>query len=158
MLERKKYDSLSEAGGDMTELPVVPEIADDLAKQCLSMGCGAVLVKCGMSGLVYRTAGLPRIREFGSRLRLNRELWADVHGHQSCFRADIVCSSTGAGDASIAAWYSAMLEGESPAICAKLAAAEGAASVTSYDALSGIMTLDRLKARLQTGWKTMGEE
>ena len=158
MLDREKYDRLSEAGGDMTELPAVPEIADGLAEQCLAMGCGAVLVKCGIAGLIYRSAGISRIREIGSRLRLNHGLWADARGHQPCFRADIVCSGVGAGDASIAAWYSALLEGENPAMCAKLAAAEGAASVTSYDALSGIMTLDRLKARLQTGWKTMEEE
>ena len=55
---------------------------------------------------------------------------------------------------SIAAYLSAVLSGEKPERCTALAAAEGAASVTTYDALGGILPLDELACRIDAGWKT----
>ena len=46
------------------------------------------------------------------------------------------------------------LDGEDPAACARLAAAEGAASVASYDALGGVLPLDELKRKIAAGWPT----
>ena len=40
------------------------------------------------------------------------------------------------------------MNGEGPEDCAKLAAAEGAASVSSYDALGGVLPLEELKKRI----------
>ena len=48
----------------------------------------------------------------------------------------------------IAAFLTALMNGESPALCAKLAAAEGAMSVGAYDPLSGLLPLDQLKQRI----------
>ena len=67
---------------------------------------------------------------------------------QSCFKAETVRSATGAGDVSIAAFLTALMNGETPENCAKIAAAEGAASVSSYDALGGILPLEELKKRI----------
>ena len=67
---------------------------------------------------------------------------------QPCYRAEIVRCTTGAGDVSIAAYLTALMNGETPADCAKLAAAEGAASVGSYDALGGILQLRELRKRI----------
>ena len=155
MLDRPCCDKRAAQGGDMTEQPGVLEDAGRLAEACLKMGCGAVLVKCGLSGMVYRTGSRERLMQVGSRLRLDRETWADKAGVQPCFQAEIVRSGTGAGDVSIAAWLTALLQGEAPDICARLAAAEGAASVTSYDALGGILPLEECKRRVAAGWKTM---
>ncbi len=157
MLDRPRYDALSTRGGDVTEQPGILSDADRLAKLCLFMGCGAVLVKCGISGMVYRTGSRERLAQVGSRLNLDLENWADKSGVQPCFRADIVRCATGAGDVSIAAFLTALLLGEAPDACARLAAAEGAASVTSYDALGGVLPLDELKKRIAAGWKTMAE-
>ena len=142
------YDELAAKGGDMTEQEGVLDKADELARKCLEMGCGAALVKCGLSGMVYRTAGAERIARIGPRLELDAEAWKDRAGRQPCYRAEIVRSATGAGDVSIAAYLTAVIGGESPADCAKLAAAEGAASVSSYDALGGVLPLDELKKRI----------
>ena len=155
MLNRPRYDALAAKGGDMTVLPGILRDAEALEDACLEMGCGAVLVKCGLSGMVYRTGGMSRIRAVGKRLKADPGVWAERSGIQPCYRADTVRSTTGAGDVSIAAFLTALLNGESPADCAMLAAAEGAASVTSYDALGGILTLDELKRRISAGWKTM---
>ena len=155
MLNRPRYDALSAKGGDMTVQPGILRDAEALADACLEMGCGAVLVKCGLSGLVYRTGSRERIRAVGGRLKADPGVWAERAGIQPCYRADTVRSTTGAGDVSIAAFLTALLNGDSPADCAKLAAAEGAASVTSYDALGGILPPEELKRRINAGWKTM---
>ena len=148
MLDRSYYDTLSSMGGDMTEREGILEKADELARKCLGLGCGAVLIKCGMSGMVYCTGSRERMEQVSPRLKLNVDAWADRSGKQSCYRAEIVRSATGAGDVSIAAYLTALINGETPADCAKLAAAEGAASVSSYDALGGILPLDELKQRI----------
>ena len=148
MLDRAAYESLSARGGDMTELAGIPEMADGLARQCLELGCGAVLVKCGLSGMVWRTGSRERVAGTGKRLRLDADAWADRAGAQPCFPAETVRSATGAGDVSIAAFLTALMIGEPPAECAKLAAAEGAASVSSYDALGGVLSMEELKRRI----------
>jgi len=148
MLDRSGYDTLSAMGGDMTEQSGILEKADELARKCLDLGCGAVLIKCGLSGMVYRTGSRKRMAQVGAKLKLNADEWADRSGAQPCFRAEIVRSATGAGDVSIAAFLTALMNGETPAECAKLAAAEGSASVSSYDALGGILSLDELKKRI----------
>ncbi len=157
MLDRSRYEELSAQGGDITEKPCILNDADRLAKLCLSMGCGAVLVKCGVSGMAYRTGGRERLSQVGTRLHLDKSAWADRSGIQPAFRADKVRSGTGAGDVSIAAFLTALLSGEAPDACVRLAAAEGAASVTSYDALGGILPMDELRRRVAMGWKTMEE-
>ena len=148
MLDRPRYDALSAKGGDMTEQEGIREAADSLAQKCLRMGCGTALVKCGLSGMVWRTAGRDRLSQVGERLELNPDAWADRTGMQPSYRAEIVRCTTGAGDVSIAAYLTALMNGETPADCAKLAAAEGAASVGSYDALGGILQLRELRKRI----------
>jgi sugar/nucleoside kinase (ribokinase family) len=148
ILDRGCYDALSAKGGNMTELEGIPQMADGLARKCLEMGCGAVLVKCGLSGMVWRTGSRERLAQTGERLRLDPGAWAEREGMQPCFRAETVRSATGAGDVSIAAYLTALMNGESPGNCVKLAAAEGAASVSGYDSLSGVLPLEELKQRI----------
>lgn len=148
MLDRPLYDTLSARGGDMTVQEGIPEMADSLARRCLEMGCGVTLVKCGLSGMVWRAGGRDRLLQVGRRLKLNADQWADTSGAQPCFRAEIVRSATGAGDVSIAAYLTALTDGESPAVCTKLAAAEGAVSVSAYDPLSALLPLPELKQRI----------
>ena len=118
------------------------------------MGCGAVLIKCGISGIYYKTAGADRIRRAGGEVLRDPDAWTERESIQPCFEAETVRSATGSGDAAIAAFLTAVLNGEPPEHCAQLAAAEGAASVTGYDALGGILPLDELSRRIRNGWKT----
>ena len=155
MLDRPLYDELAARGGDMTRHLRQQDVAR-LSARCLALGCGAVLLKCGTWGMYYKTAGRERLKQVGRKLGLDGALWADREGYQPCFEADCVRSGTGAGDVSIAAYLTALCRGKDPAACAALAAAEGACSVTSYDALGGIRPLEELEARIESGWKTMG--
>ena len=155
MLNRSRYDELSEKGGDMTAGLDMLRDVKPLADKCLELGCRAVLIKCGISGMYYKTSDRTTMETVGSRLELDADAWAEQEGIQPCFKADQVLSGTGAGDTSIAAFLLAAAEGKAPAQCAALAAAEGACAVTAYDALSGLKTLDVLEARIASGWETM---
>ncbi len=153
MLDRERFQQLAARGGDMTAGLAMADVKP-LADRLLELGCKAVLIKCGTAGMYYRTAERVRMEQVGSRLGLDAELWASQEGFQPCFQADIVRSATGAGDTSIAAFLAAVLQGKSPSVCTALAAAEGACSVTAYDALSGLKSLEYLEARIKAGWST----
>ena len=155
MLDRQRYEELS-VGGDMTENLDMERDVKPLAQKCLALGCRAVLIKCGVSGMYYETADRENMAQVGANLELNADLWADRAGIQPCFKADQVLSGTGAGDTSIAAFLLAAADGKAPDVCAALAAAEGACAVTTYDALSGLKTLEELQQRIASGWETIG--
>lgn len=155
MLDRPRYEALASKGGDMTAHLDMERDAKPLAEKCLALGCGAVLLKCGISGMYYAAAGKERLSRVGARLALPAEIWAGAAGVQPCFKADCVRSGTGAGDTSIAAFLMAVLSGRPPETCAALATAEGACAVTAYDALSGLKPLDAPEARIASGWETM---
>ncbi len=155
MLNRPVYEELGKRGGDMAEGLDMLTHVKPLADKCLALGCRAVLIKCGISGMYYKTGNRDVMAQVGSRLELDAGMWADKEGVQPCFMADQVLSGTGAGDTSIAAFLMGAATGRSVEQCAALAAAEGACAVTAYDALSGLKTLEELEARIGSGWKTM---
>ena len=154
MLDRTRYERLN-TGGDITEGLDLQAEALPLAEELISMGCRAVLIKCGTSGMVYKTAGNEALKAIGDRVPLDIDVWADKEGIQPCFKVELVRSGTGAGDTSIAAFLTGVLRGCSPAECAALAAAEGACCVTAYDALSGLKPIEELAAKIKAGWETM---
>ena len=151
MLDRPRYERLARHGGDMTARLDLEAEAMPLAEKAVALGAKTVLLKCGTSGMVYRTTPADALAGTG----LDPTVWADRRGLQPCFRADTVRSATGAGDAGIAAFLMAVLAGKDPADCAALAAAEGACAVTAYDALGGLKPLDELEKRIKAGWETM---
>lgn len=155
MLSPGKYaDLLKKAGGgDMVCVLDIDADIRPMADTLLGMGCRAVLIKCGVRGMYYRTAGREAVGTVGARLALDPAAWADREGFQRSFKAARVLSATGAGDASIAAYLTAVLRGRSPARCAALAAAEGACAVTAYDALSGLEPLEALEEKIDAGWE-----
>jgi sugar/nucleoside kinase (ribokinase family) len=152
MLDRERYERLASAGGDMTDRLDMEAEALPLADKLVSMGCRIVVIKCGISGMLLRTAGRKTVAGTGTRLELNADGWCDQLIFQPSFRADIVRSATGAGDTSIAAFLAAVLSGRDPSSCIALASAEGACCVTAYDALSGLKPLDELEERIRRGW------
>lgn len=155
MLDRPRYDALASQSGDITQAIRMERDVKPLGDMLLDMGCKAALIKCGTQGMYYITAGESRMAEVGRRVGLDAALWANRAGIQPCFRAEQVISGTGAGDASIAAFLMAMLDGKDPAQCAALAAAEGACAVTAFDALSGLKPLAELERKIAAGWETM---
>lgn len=149
ILDRDNYDRLCSIGGDMAENLDMENDVKPLADLLINeYGCKAVLIKCGVSGMYYKTANAKVLEGVGSRLELDINSWADREGTQPCFKAEVVKSATGAGDTSIAAFLASVLSGKSPERCVMLAAAEGACSVTTHDALSGLKSIDELEQKV----------
>ncbi len=157
MLDREKYNRLRARAGSGDMLSDHPDFEKDvkpLAERALGMGCPAVIIKCGTGGIYYQTADLPALRRIGRKLEIDPELWENREGVQPCFHVEAVRSATGAGDAAIAAFLSAAVRGYPPEACVMFAAAEGACSVTGYDALSGLLPLPELEKKIRAGWPT----
>lgn len=150
MLDREKYGHLSALGGDVAEKLDIERDVIPLAEKALALGCKTVLIKCGTAGMYFRAGN---VSEIGKRLALDEALWAGKEIYQPCFKADRVLSATGAGDTSIAAFLSAVMRGRTPEAAVRLAAAEGACAVTTYDALSGLKSIEELDARIASGWE-----
>jgi sugar/nucleoside kinase (ribokinase family) len=123
----------------------VVEKLHPLAERALSCGCGAVLLKWGVSDFYLRTADEHRTAQFCTGHQMNPALWANCELVQSSLWTDNVVSTVGSGDAAIAAFLTAALDGERPNACLSLAAAEGTCCASTADALSGVRSLSQLK-------------
>ena len=145
MLDRPAYEARRREAEISLEGDALP-----LARKALSMGCAAVLLKCGEAGMVLVTARKERLDQIGTHLELDTESWKEKTLLQPCIPAPGFRSATGAGDASIAAFLCAAAEGMKPEKCVRLAAAQGAMAVTAWDALSGLKTFPELEEYIRT--------
>lgn len=155
MLSRDKLDALRQraCSGDMMDVLSPEEDIKPLAEQCIAWGAKVVLVKCGAPGLYYKSGNLEALSQISSRIGLDTAAWADREGFEASYISECVLSGTGAGDTSIAAFLTALLNGETMENALHLAAAEGASCVEAYDALSGLKSLEELKLKIKNGWK-----
>lgn len=157
MLDPKKLEMRDiQANKDNVDLTRIISIEDDvipLADKCLEMGAKVVVIKCGVQGIYYACAGRNSLRPVCEARGLDIDEWGKKKGFIKSFEPDVVISGTGAGDAAVAAFLATMMQGKSVKTCVMLAAAEGAMSVTGVDALSGLLPLDELQRKIDSGWK-----
>lgn len=155
MIDRKRYSSWMErsAGKDIPSILDVENDIRPVTEQLRRLGAKSLLMKCGAPGLFYHMGGPEDIMALGNKLGRSMMDWAYQKGFQPSFRAKRVLSATGAGDTTIAAFLSAMLQGYDLNWCLRLAAATGAVCVESYDALSGLKPLAELKKDIENGWE-----
>ena len=154
MLDRPRFHAVREraSGGDFCNALEIDRDILPLARRCLEMGAGVVLVKCGVPGMALCAAGRERLGSISPRLELQLDAWAGYEAFQPSYPPERICSGTGAGDTSIAAFLTAILRGCGPARAAQLAAGTGACCVAAYDALSGLMPLEALAEKIDAGW------
>lgn len=153
--DREGYEIWNEKGGVEGKSfdEIVPmEYVQKLGRRMLDWGAKVVLIKCGIQGVYLATGTKEKLREIGGGLWDNVNGWEDSEYFVPCFVPDCVKSGTGAGDVSIAAFLYAIQQGYEIKRCAELAAAAGASCVTTYDALSGIPTLEELNQKIEDGW------
>lgn len=153
MLDRPRYERLAKkaGGGDLTLVLDLQEDILPIADRCLELGAKAVLLKCGAPGIYLKTSD--QCGEIGRRLELDASDWNGFSAFEKSFRIDRVLSGTGAGDISIAAFLASILEGEGPAEALRMAAAAGALCCTAYDAVSGLMSLEEIRKKIEAGWE-----
>lgn len=154
MLDRPRFERLQvmsrAAGGDVTKAMDIDSDVRPLAEKCLAMGAKAVLLKCGAPGMFLETSG--SMEKAGSRIDLDTEEWNDFCAFERSYRIKKVLSGTGAGDTSIAAFLTSILEGYGPREALQNAVAEGALCCTAYDAISGLKNLDEIRSMISSGW------
>lgn len=155
MIDRERYEEWKQrgAGTDITELLDVEKDIKPLADKCMEYGAKVLLIKCGAPGMYYRTAAPDVLGQISSRCGLDADAWAGKEGFERSYVPEKILSGTGAGDTSIAAFLTAMLEGYSLEDTMHLAAATGACCVAAYDALGGLKPFDELKAKIDAGWE-----
>lgn len=150
MLDRPRYEALSAKGEMIQQISFGSDVIP-LAEKCVGMGCGVCVIKCGSKGMYYTCGNRQRLSAIGRNAEVDPDLFLGKSGVQPCFRVKRVVSATGAGDTAIAAYLTAVLKGWDAGTCARMAAAEGACCVGAVDALSGLLTLDQLKMRIESG-------
>ncbi len=157
MLDREKFENLQKraAGRDICEILDLEEDIKPLADKCMAMGAKILLIKCGVPGMYYRTSSEEVLKTISPALELDTAAWADKDAFEKSYVPDRVRSGTGAGDTSIAAFLTALLDGYGPEKCMQYATATGAMCVSSYDALSGLIPLEELEKRIQAGWEKL---
>ena len=154
MLDRARYEEWSKraAGGELVNILRKEDIAP-LAEKCMELGTRVLLLKCGAPGLYYKTGSAVMMEKLHELTGINASDWTDREGFENSYLPEKVLSGTGAGDTTIAAFLTAMLEGYSFERCIQLAAAEGASCVEAYGALEGIRSLEELTKRIDNGWE-----
>jgi sugar/nucleoside kinase (ribokinase family) len=155
MLDPVRFAQWQErAGGrDITEVLYIERDVKPLADRCMEYGAKVLLIKCGALGLYYRTAQKGVLKNVGNKIQLDLNDWADREGFEKSYQPKRVVSGTGAGDTSIAAFLTAMLNSYSLEECMHLSAAAGASCVEEYDALSGLKSLEELEMKIKSGWE-----
>ena len=79
--------------------------------------------------------------------------WSNRAGFEKSYAPEKILSGTGAGDTTIAAFLSAMLQGYPFERCIQLASATGASCVEAYDALGGLKTFAELEKKIDAHWR-----
>ncbi len=155
MLDKPRFSAWQRraAGRDITEILEVDRDIRPLADICISYGAKVLLIKCGAPGIYYRTAGRKTLGKIGAGAGIDAAAWADREGFERGYVPEKILSGAGAGDACIAAFLTAMVQGCAIEECVQLAAAEGASCVTAYDALGGLKPLEELRGKIAAGWE-----
>jgi sugar/nucleoside kinase (ribokinase family) len=153
MVDRARFDHLSATVGPERMLWSL----DDgeiraLGQAALELGTQVVLLKLGARGLYLRTGV---VRDLGRGGPSRPDLWRDRELWQPAFRPNQVLGTTGAGDATIAGFLTALLRDVPPERALAIAAAVGACNVEAADALSGVRSWEETVARIDAGWPTM---
>lgn len=155
MLDRERFNEWQEraAGRDITEVLNPETDIKPLAEKCMKLGAKVLLLKCGKPGMYFCSSDTEKLEQVGKRVELDTALWANKAIFEKSYVPERVLSGTGAGDTSIAAFLTAILNGETPEMALHLAAGTGASCVAAYDALSGLKSLDELKQKIAAGWE-----
>ena len=152
MLRPATYQALrGEASGPNIVPLVGAELLSDLGEELLSLGVTMVALKLGDRGLYLRTSGQTSLAAMGRACPSQRAAWSDRELWAPCFRVEVV-GTTGAGDATIAGFLSALLRDLSPEEAVTIAVAVGACNVEAADALSGLRTWEETWQRVHGGW------
>jgi sugar/nucleoside kinase (ribokinase family) len=152
MLRRQLYDELRQEIRSNDILPLItPQMLSDLSQELVEMGAKIIGIKLGRRGLYMRTADPAAVESMGHARPSKPAAWANKELWAPAFKVKEV-GATGAGDAAIAGFLSALLRDMPPQAALTAAAAVGACNVEAADGLSGIRAWDETLRRVADGW------
>jgi sugar/nucleoside kinase (ribokinase family) len=131
--------------------PITPPLASQIAGDLLHLGAKIVMLKAGHLGLYLRTAAEATLAGLGRACPGNLTRWANREFWVPVFQTQVV-GTTGAGDATVAGFLSALLRDLPPTEAVTMAAAVGACNVEAADAVSGIRSWEATLARVEARW------
>lgn len=152
MLQRERFLRLREKTPDGNmQGEITSQRLAEFSSSLLQMGVKMAVIKLGDRGLYLRTSDLSSLQKMGRAAPTNSLDWAERELWSACYKTRVV-GTTGAGDATIAGFLSALLHGFSPTDAVKIAVAVGACNVEAADALSGLRTWEETLGRIEAGW------
>jgi sugar/nucleoside kinase (ribokinase family) len=137
MLDRESYEAGRMEGRE-----------GQLIDRAMELGARHVALKLGEQGLVLRVGDR---EEDPGREAPDWGAWRGQTLRQPCFKVD-VAGTTGAGDATVAGLILGCLRGLNPQATCEAGAAAGACCCEKPDAISGMVSWESLKARIDAGW------
>lgn len=120
-----------------------------ISEELIEFGAGVVGLKLGARGLYLRTS--QDCSRFNNIIE-DVSKWSDREIYSPCYKVDVK-GTTGSGDATVAGFLAAFVNGYNPGMSINTAVAVGACSVEAADATSGIINWNILQDRMQSGWK-----
>ncbi|GAB4447698.1 MAG: sugar kinase [Anaerolineae bacterium] len=148
MLARARFDELEAQGGVLAGL--TPADLERLVDAVWAMGSPIVMLKLGDRGAYLRTPGA--LHDFGRAAPPDLDAWRSRELWAPCFVPQKLVGTTGAGDATIAGFLTAVLRGMGPEDALTMATAVGVCNVEAANALDGVRTWEATLARVQAGW------
>ncbi len=124
-----------------------------LGERLLAAGVAVAGVKLGSRGLYVRTASAARLEHAGLARPADAAGWADRELWFPVYEIARFAGATGAGDATIAGFLTAMMRGKSLEDAGRFANAVGACNVQTPDALSGLKSWEETWRLLDAGWR-----
>ena len=133
MLRRDRFDKLQDSEGGALDGLTAEDLAG-VAGDCIRMGAGLVVIKCGDLGAYLQTADDPGLAGFVP----DADIWRGVSMFEPTCRVDDIMSTVGSGDSSIAGFLTAFLQDESPERCMQFLTVVGAQNLSAMGAVGGI--------------------
>lgn len=128
-----------------------PELFTEFADEFIRMGCKMTVLKSAHRGIYFRSAPESRIMEMGACRPVELESWASRELWCPSFHIYKIASATGAGDAAIAGFLTALLRDVNVEDALKIASCVGYQNLHKLDAVSGIKSWDETHAILYKG-------
>lgn len=153
MLRNDEYRKLSVTSKgreliDALDMSVIHELGEEL----MGLGVKIAIIKCGKKGLYIRTQKYDVLSEVGKILPIDPENWSERELLEGIYQVDRVVSANGSGDTCIAGFLASVLTGKSIEEAMKTACAVGALCVQTFDALSGIKSMEETDRLIEKGW------
>lgn len=151
MLDRAEFDRRAATGDPMVW--VDPALLWRVSDTLLEMGGAVIGIKLGEGGFYVRTTSdVRRLQALAAVLGDALDSWRGRELCSPCFEAEVV-GTTGCGDATIAGFLAALVEGLSLEAAITAAVGVGACNVEAPDSISGVPHWSHVQERIAAGWR-----